>query len=120
MSVLMWAEPERVMPAEEWMAISADSAPPGVYTPGMSAEDRYRRKAKRIGGGDPRVEIRKTVTGAVRKRKYGDYATCAQVLLIVRPDGSVNMPVNGTAEFSAAEWGELSAAVSEAKTEGDK
>jgi hypothetical protein len=115
MSILSWAKPPRAMPAEEWKAISADSAPPGVYVPNMSDEDAYRWRAKKIGGQDPRVEIRKTVTGQVRKRKYGEYATYAQILLIVRPDGSVNVSMNGTADFSRTESDEMFAAVAEAR-----
>ena len=39
MSVLDWDKPGRVVSIEEWKGISADSAPPGVYTPNMSDED---------------------------------------------------------------------------------
>lgn len=40
MPLLMWEKPERVMSKEAWKGISADSAPPGVYIPNMSNEDR--------------------------------------------------------------------------------
>jgi hypothetical protein len=99
-SVLMWDKPAKVMTTEEWQAISADSAPPGVYVPNMSDADRAAWKAKAIKGQDPRVEIRKTAGGT-------------QVLIIVRPE-SVRMSMNGSATFTQEEWGELGTAVTEA------
>jgi hypothetical protein len=118
MSLLMWDKPEKIMTTEEWRAISADSAPPGVYVSNMSHDDRLRWKAKKIGGGDPRVEIRKTVipppAGPIvngRRNRRGSYA---QMLVIVRPDG-VTMSMNATAEFPHAEFTELIVAVTEAR-----
>jgi hypothetical protein len=88
------------MTTEQWQAISADSAPPGVYVPNMSEADRDAWKAKLIGGRDPRVEIRKAAGGT-------------QVLIVVRP-GGVRMSMNGPASFTREEWGQLAAAVAEA------
>jgi hypothetical protein len=100
MGILMWDRPSRIMTTQEWQAISADSAPPGVYVPNMSEADRMAWKARAIGGRDSRVEIRKTAGGT-------------QVLIVVRP-GSVRMSMNGPAFFTREEWGELETAVAEA------
>jgi hypothetical protein len=102
MGVLAWAKPLPVMTTQEWRAISADSAPPGVYVPNMSEADRAAWKAKAVGGRDPRVEIRKTAGGT-------------QVLIVVRAAG-VRMSMNGPAEFTRDEWPELDAAVAEARS----
>lgn len=125
MSILVWDKPAQVMTPEEYAAISADGAPPGVYVPNMSKEDTYKWRARKIGGKDPRVEIRKTVSGRARKAADGSWITSvtyAQVVLIVRPlgsaegeTGSVRMSMNGTAEFDSGEWAELAAAVAEAR-----
>jgi hypothetical protein len=101
MGVLTWARPAKVMTDEEWRAISADSAPPGVYVPNMSDADQAAWKAKAIRGKDPRVEIRKTARGT-------------QVLIIVRPGPQVRMSMNGPAEFTPDEWHELGQVVAEA------
>lgn len=65
MSILMWEKPEKILSDEEWKAISADGAPPGVYTPNMSPDDARRFKAKVVKPktGPRRVEIRVTVDG---------------------------------------------------------
>ena len=98
--VLKWDKPKKVMTDAEWQSVSADGAPPGVYVPNMSEQDRLAWKAKAIGGKDPRIEIRKSVRGA-------------QVLIVVR-DESVRMSMNGTSQFSRDEWAELNLAVAEA------
>lgn len=46
MGILMWDTPEKVMSIESWKSISADGAPPGVYTPNMSRGDALSWKAK--------------------------------------------------------------------------
>jgi hypothetical protein len=99
-AVLRWDRPEKVMTTEQWQAISADSAPPGVWTPNMSKADMTTWKARKIGGRDPRVEIRKTACGT-------------QVLIVVRPD-STSMSMNGTAVFTRQEQDELPLALAEA------
>ncbi len=63
MTILYWHKPTKVIPTEEWQSISADGAPPGVYTPNMSEEDQQRWKAKLCGQkskdlSELRVEIR--------------------------------------------------------------
>ena len=62
--VLDFGKIKKAMPHSEWEKISADGAPPGVYCPNMSVEDMHKWKAKLVGGTDPRVEIRKTISGA--------------------------------------------------------
>lgn len=101
--VLYWGTPQRAMPASEWMAISADGAPPGVYTPNMSEADMARWKAKLVNpaGGDTRVEIRKSAGGT-------------QILIIVTVS-RVTMSMNGRATLTAAEFGEMGFAVAEAR-----
>jgi hypothetical protein len=102
MSILYWQTPAKAMPREEWEQISADGAPPGVYVPNMSKADRERWKAKRIGGTDRRVEVRKTLGGT-------------QMLMVVRPDGSVKLSMNQGALFSASDLIDMWEAVAEAR-----
>jgi hypothetical protein len=98
------------MTTEEWRAISADSAPPGVYTPNMSAADARKWKATLTGRGDHRrVEIRKTVTspeGTGRRH-------CAQLVCTVDEHG-VRISANGTLDFEGPEFDNLVRAVQEA------
>jgi hypothetical protein len=95
--ILSWDKPAKAMSREEWEAISADDAPPGVYTPNMSEEDKLKWKAKKIG---QRVEIRKTA---------GD----AQILIKVTLDG-VSISMNGTAKLTPRESLDMSLAIAEA------
>ncbi len=105
--VLCWDTPQRAVPVSEWLAISADGAPPGVYVPNMSPADMARWKAKLVNppGGDARVEIRKTAGGV-------------QVVVAVTRD-VVKIAMNGTAKFSPAEFDEMAAAVAEARARLD-
>ena len=116
--ILSWYKPEKVMSTEEWQRISADSAPPGVYTPNMSATDMAKWKAKYIGGRNPRVEIRKTVIGPERpapaKSPWETTANIAQLLVIVDAT-TVRMSANGTADFESGEFDQLAQAVAEAR-----
>lgn len=80
MGVLMWDKPKKAMSSADWSSLSADGAPPGVYVPNMSDEDRHRWKAKLVGQatGFPQVEIRKDSTVIVlslRGYKYRHYDT---------------------------------------------
>jgi hypothetical protein len=93
---LSWDKPAKAMPHEEWEAISADSAPPGVYTPNMSKEDMLKWKAKKVG---QRVEIRKTAG--------------AQILIRVTLE-DVTISMNGTAKLSLREALDMSLAIAEA------
>ena len=67
MGVVMWDKPKQVISKEEWKNISADSAPPGVYTSNMSDEDAATWKGKIVGAklGCPQVELRKVFSGGV-------------------------------------------------------
>ena len=114
--ILSWDKPEKVMTTEEWQAISADSAPPGVYTPNMSEEDMRKWKARYVSGRNPRVEIRKTVIGPERLPDSGRYTTqgYAQLLVIVEQT-TVRVSANGTADFEGWEFDQLHEAVAEAR-----
>jgi hypothetical protein len=104
------------MSTEEWQRISADGAPPGVYTPNMSAADQQLWKAKYTGGQNPRVEIRKTVTGPRHPAPgwAGFKQNYAQLLVIVDA-ASVRLSSNGTADFTGGEFEQLAQAVAEAR-----
>lgn len=86
--VLVWDKPQKAMSTEDWKKISADSAPPGVYTPNMSEEDKLKWKATLIRGKKPRVEVRKTFKG---EKHY------AQALFVIDPwaDKSLIISTNG-------------------------
>lgn len=121
--ILSWDKPEKVMGKEAWQSISADGAPPGVFTPNMSEVDQLKWKAKFIGGGFHRVEIRKTTVNGT------------QVLIVVtlggfphkvdthHPDGmelksqkcNVRVSQNGPAFYSFDDWQDFNSAIEEAK-----
>lgn len=119
MTVLTWEQLPPAMSTAEWASISADSAPPGVYTTNLSPENAQKWRAKLIRSGpNPRVEIRKTVTGMKRpaparwiREHMQNYA---QIKIIVDRD-SVRFSANATADFTAEAWDELIAAVAEAR-----
>ena len=93
--MLIWDEPPKARTTEEHnQHYVADGAPPGVYVPNMPREWQEAWKAKKIGGKDPRVEIRKSCVG---ERHY------AQVLLVMRPGGKLQMSMNGKAEMQSQE-----------------
>lgn len=112
--ILSWDKPEKIMPVESWRNISADGAPPGVYTPNMSIEDAKKWKAKYIGGEYPRVEIRKSTDNGT------------QILIVVAknefPNQSarlhgknIRVSQNGVAFFSFEEMEFFQKAIMEAK-----
>lgn len=114
MSVLNWDKPAKKMSKEEWASISADGAPPGVYTPNMGKVDAEKWKAKYIAGKDPRVEIRKTFyfyNG--EKCSYG-----SQVLIIVRlaelDNPNILLSTNGKIPMSFNVWSQAKEAIEEA------
>ena len=109
--ILSFDKPEKIMSDAEWKSISADGAPPGVYTPNMSDEDKERWKGKLIKGKDPRIEIRKTFRGK------GYYA---QVLIVVWKDVPEEFPdvvisTNGKIGASFQKMEEMHEAIKEAK-----
>lgn len=111
--MIKWDKPEKVISTEEWKAISADSAPPGVYTPNMSKEDEETWRGKVVGIKVPplRVELRKTLGGA-------------QVVLVVSRVGlpdfngitpeNIRLSMNGPLYLTFAEFEELKLVVDEA------
>ncbi len=116
--LLCWDKPEKVRSTKEHndMFVS-DGAPPGTYVPNMSDEDKLKWKAKKIGGKDPRVEIRKTTFGRwcpARSRWEGR----AQALLVVRwpkvGSATVTISSNGKVEFDLTELKEAIEEASEA------
>ena len=116
MGILKWDEPQKVMSTDEWKAISADGAPPGVYVPNMSKADELAWKAKLVGVTTeyPRVEIRKSSYALVLiivslgqgfKQKYKSM-----------PEGTnVQISMNASAAFDWQEWAEFDQAVQEAR-----
>ena len=132
MGVLMWDKPEKIMSTEEWMAISADCAPPGVYVPNMSKGDAERWKAKLVGtrSGHPRVEIRKTAHGvqvllivaAVLDPRPGpnprtgrvDWTAMSEWERNQRP-ANIKVSMNGTAFLSFEDLADMNAAIEEAR-----
>ena len=113
MGILMWDKPQKKLSKKEWEAISADGAPPGVYHPNMSDQDRERWKAKKVGGKNPRVEVRKTTRG--KNLKGGN--SYSQLLVIVFKDGRLQMSANGTSVMEAAELVEVVIEASDALKE---
>ena len=106
MAVLDFNKPKKVMSTEAWKSISADGAPPGVYTSNMSTTDMEKWKAKHIKGADPRVEIRKTMG--------------SQVLIVVRIStgddvSDIKMSCNGPIYMTFEQAQELQTAIQEAK-----
>jgi len=117
--ILSWEKPPRQMSTEDWKTISADSAPPGVYSPNMNEPDRLKWKAKLLGkrSGVKQVEIRKSTTNGT------------QILMIVSLDGfrskkrvdgkefpgkNVRISQNGPSVFNWLEWAEMNQAIEEA------
>jgi hypothetical protein len=112
MALLSFEKPEKVLTDAQWRAISADGAPPGVYTPNMTDEDKERWKAKLIKGKDARIEIRKCFMG------LGYYA---QVCIIVYKQTSeefadVVISTNGKIGASFQQIEEMHQVINEAKT----
>jgi hypothetical protein len=123
--ILDFDKPRKLRSAEEHNEEhQSDANVAGTYVPNMSAKDMKKWKAKRIGGDDPRIEIRKTVEGtdpSLQKRLQGrgweseHVGHCsAQILAIVRK-GGVIMSANGRMVFDAKTWAELVHVVAEAQ-----
>lgn len=104
----------------------------GKYVPNMSKKSMDEWKAKHISGDDERIEIRKTISGfdpiieqnrmkrgwgsSYNKANSKEYTNCsAQILLIVRKDGSIVMSANGRMALNYDTWIEMNLAVEEAK-----
>lgn len=117
MSVLNWDKPAKKMSKEEWTSISADGAPPGVYTPNMSKEDSRRWNAKYISGKDPRVEIRKSFYFHNGKKHPSIVCFGSQVVITVRLGTempNVLISTNGKIPITFNVWEETKEAIEEA------
>jgi hypothetical protein len=122
-TVLDFGLPKKLRPTEEHNDMhQSDAYAAGTFVPNMSEKDMLKWKGKKIGGSDPRVEIRKTVEGndpalASRQASRGwqsEGHCAAQILAIVRPSGVV-MSANGRMVFDNKTWHELFLAVAEAQ-----
>lgn len=104
MPIVNWQQPRQVRsPKEHADYFKSDTNIAGTYVPNMSEEDRLRWKGKKIGGADPRVELRKGYRGAL-------------VLVVVRPT-TLRVSMNGTAVMSIDDWITFMGAVNEAQAE---
>lgn len=118
MSILSWDKPARVKSTKDWKSLSAEGAPPGVYTPNMSEADMEKWKAKLVGHkvGQPRVEIRKTagaqiliivsLTGTEYPDKYGK---------VGGEDMNVQISANSQIHMTFEDFSHLQEAVAEAR-----
>lgn len=106
--ILTWEVPAPAVPPEEHRACRGGGVA-GAYEPNMPDERKAAWKASLKGArsGDLRVEVRKS-TGITR-------GGSVQVLIVVRPDGSVGMSMSGTARFSQEDWEDLRLAADEAR-----
>lgn len=101
MSILSFDKPKKLIPTEEHNAYyKSDTDIAGTYVPNMSEADKKRWKGKRVGGKDPRVEIRKVLSGNDPGTGYHAYA---QILIVVRKSGVV-MSTNGRMVFQPQTW----------------
>lgn len=117
--VLHWDKIPQEMSKEDWMKISADGAPPGVYRPNMSHDDMLKWKAKFITGEDRRIEIRKTFHWNNGKNYPKSTNYGSQVLIQVRLNSEnepeVLISANGKIAMSHIESIMLQKAIEEAK-----
>jgi hypothetical protein len=88
------------MSRRQYESISAEGAPPGVYTPNMSEQDAATWRAKLIRGFAPRVEIR-VLRGS-------------QFVIVVRPH-SLRLSMNGPVELDDDGYEQLVQAIAEAR-----
>lgn len=110
MSILSFDKPTKIRSTDEHhKTFSSDSGVSGTYVPNMSRADMYKWKAKKIGGDDPRVEIRKTVQGTEPNGR----GTSTQLLVIVRAN-TVTISANGRMVFGWETWSEIHGAIDEA------
>ncbi len=126
MGILVWDKPQRAMPLEQWYSITADNAPPGVYTPNMSQADAERWKAKLTGthGRQPQVEIRKSVGACQMVVVVGldgyDYGTYTRQPADGRTRSTrgknIHFSLNGPAQLTFDQFYELVTAVTEAQS----
>ncbi len=124
MAILNFDKPKKINTTEDHNHMYASEAQAaGTYVPNMSEADQLSWKAKKVGGNDPRIEIRKTVQGfdpTLVGHQWGfpnpkQGSNChAQMLAIVRPNGAVIMSANARMAFERETWIELVQAIDEA------
>lgn len=103
--VLNWGTPKRAMTPEARNKISADGAPPGVYTVNASKEDEQKWWALLKG-------MRKPPLYVEAKKSFGP--TLTRLVLKVYENGDVRFSANGTVQMEAQDWVEFGHAVEEA------
>ena len=132
-TLVMWDKPKQVISKEEWKNISADSAPPGVYSSNMSKKDAATWKGKVVGGklGRPQIELRKVFSGSFKQLSDEGWGKgfCANVVIIVANKGfkyknikrdesvdyNIHFAMNGGAAMTFAEMEEIQLVIEEAK-----
>lgn len=108
------------MPVEKWKSISADGAPPGVFTSNMSDDDKLRWKARLVGSksGDHEIEIRsqKPMANlvAVVNGTMPGYDPKAPLSWTGKP-GQIKLSANGPMYFDPDVWADFTRAVHEAR-----
>ena len=128
--LLSFEKPKKIRSTEDHNnKFASEARAAGTYVPNMSNKDMKKWKAKKIGGDDRRIEIRKSIDGfdpAIEKQykargwsngKSKRSNASAQILMIVRPDCSVVMSANGRMVFDRGTWTDLQEAYSEAIAE---
>ena len=116
MPLLCWDEPKKVRSTEEHNREFSCEVADGAYVSNMSKEDCYKWKAKKIGGKDLRIEVRKTTEGK-KVFKHGYHNSTigqAAVLIVARSDGSILMSMNGKALFDTDELKQVLQEIKEA------
>ena len=104
-TVIDWNKPKKARPQAEHNRYSFNDGPPGGYIPNMDGAAMARWKGKKIGGKNPRVEIRKT------GRKG------SQMLIIVSNAEGVRISMNGPVVLNFSDWADMQTAISEAHEE---
>lgn len=102
MSLVVWDEPVKHVPLDEWEALSADGAPPGVYTRRWKDTQVWYGK---VGG------TRKPPMFVTLRYTTSNYV---YVKVVVSETGTVNVSMNGTAEMTRNEFIDMGVAISEA------
>lgn len=102
MTRLSWDKPKKIMSSQaREQEYQSDTSIPGTYVPNMSAEDKARWKAKYVGGDDPRVEVRVSITGV-------------QVVMVIRGPSEVELSMNGKLKGDYLVFSDFKAAIEEA------
>jgi hypothetical protein len=106
MTVISWEKPKQIMSAQEREeTYIADSAPPGVYFPNMSATDIKRWKGKIVGSKTKRyqIEVRKDtavfIFGGAGGYKYKQYNVVTPYAFHVGASGAIQWTATEVDEF---------------------